>query len=646
VTSRWPSTAVVTPDRPEERGGDVDVRNLVLDVVEKRRSGLDTRLDQALADGTIDQTIAGAPALTLSVLDPDDELMLSPLFDSRIDVVLDGVPFRLTKVGRQDDDTLALTFEHRLVAWMREHTKTRKVSRGKMTRAEFAKLLVGEIHAGPVRFVSPEVHVKQPIGKLEGAALRKQTRRERDTVRAPGFADGTNLKSKGQTLNSRQVDRLERALSVADRINAKANARVAMVCAMIGESNIGEGTGSRGTTFQTTAIPESDLEAQALHFLRGGRSFLTGGAIGYIRAHAGASPGEVASAVEISDKGGSYYDAFASEARKIVSAYGGSDSSDVSRQYTKRYEFTRGSVDQVEDTWTALGRLADEVHWRRFVVGQRTIYFIADDTLMRSRPRYLIEPQSVGLLGKPTFEIEVGRRTVIKKGKRVPLVSECTINARLDRWDAPPGTVIELDGWGAILDGKWLVSSIRRPIFDAAGAITLTQPQNRLPEPRSDTTTVSKAGGGSGSSAALSGSASAKFVEAGKQISERNLPYVWGGGHARVGVADGGTGRDPGTGFDCSGYISACAAAAGMWPDGLKTGQVSGWFASSWGEAGEGEHITVYANGGHVFAKVTIEGERVKWVDTSRQAGGPAGPHVRYGDRSTAGFTARHWPGT
>jgi cell wall-associated NlpC family hydrolase len=75
-----------------------------------------------------------------------------------------------------------------------------------------------------------------------------------------------------------------------------------------------------------------------------------------------------------------------------------------------------------------------------------------------------------------------------------------------------------------------------------------------------------------------------QIILAGNEIA--HLPYVWGGGH--VTYAD--------TGYDCSGSISFVFQAAHL----LDGPVVSGALAS-WGAAGAGKWITVFANGGHTF---------------------------------------------
>jgi peptidoglycan hydrolase CwlO-like protein len=112
----------------------------------------------------------------------------------------------------------------------------------------------------------------------------------------------------------------------------------------------------------------------------------------------------------------------------------------------------------------------------------------------------------------------------------------------------------------------------------------------------------------------------ARVVAAANQIA--STPYVWGGGH---GGASGG--------YDCSGSVSYALAAGGLLSSPLDS---TGFM--SWGEAGPGRRITVYANAGHAF--MIVDGRR---FDTSALSGG--GTRWTSQGRSTAGFVARHPPG-
>ena len=128
--------------------------------------------------------------------------------------------------------------------------------------------------------------------------------------------------------------------------------------------------------------------------------------------------------------------------------------------------------------------------------------------------------------------------------------------------------------------------------------------------------------GSSGSApSAAGGDVVARVVAAATQIA--TTPYVWGGGH----------GSFDASGYDCSGSISYALAAGGLLSSPLDS---TGFM--SWGEAGPGRRITVYANAGHAF--MIVDGRR---YDTSALSGG--GTRWTSEGRSTAGFVARHPPG-
>ena len=111
-----------------------------------------------------------------------------------------------------------------------------------------------------------------------------------------------------------------------------------------------------------------------------------------------------------------------------------------------------------------------------------------------------------------------------------------------------------------------------------------------------------------------------QIIAAGNAIAR--LPYVWGGGHARV--------FD--TGYDCSGSLSFTFIQAGL----LQAPIAQGW--STMGQPGPGRWISVYSNAGHVW--MIVAGLR---FDTS--ALHVAGSRWTDQMRSTAGFTVRHLPG-
>ncbi|HEX2411066.1 MAG TPA: peptidoglycan-binding protein [Solirubrobacteraceae bacterium] len=98
-------------------------------------------------------------------------------------------------------------------------------------------------------------------------------------------------------------------------------------------------------------------------------------------------------------------------------------------------------------------------------------------------------------------------------------------------------------------------------------------------------------------------------------------PYKYGGGHARW--------ND--TGYDCSGAMSYALHGAGL----LKRPRTSGDF-TTYGRAGNGSWITVYAHGGHGY--LVVAGLR---FDTGWNN---AGKGPRWSDvvRPSDGYTVRH----
>jgi peptidoglycan hydrolase-like protein with peptidoglycan-binding domain len=112
-----------------------------------------------------------------------------------------------------------------------------------------------------------------------------------------------------------------------------------------------------------------------------------------------------------------------------------------------------------------------------------------------------------------------------------------------------------------------------------------------------------------------------QIIAAGNQIASK--PYKYGGGH----------GKWDDTGYDCSGSVSFALHGAGLLEDAMPSGSFT-----SWGDAGPGQWVTIYANGGHMY--MVVAGLR---FDTS----GRSNHNTRWQteQRSSAGYTVRHPPG-
>ncbi len=101
----------------------------------------------------------------------------------------------------------------------------------------------------------------------------------------------------------------------------------------------------------------------------------------------------------------------------------------------------------------------------------------------------------------------------------------------------------------------------------------------------------------------------------------RTTPYIWGGGHRSWSSR----------GYDCSGAVSYALHGGDL----LGSPLVSGSFMN-WGAAGPGRWITIYANGGHVYAVIA----GLRW-DTSGNARG-TGPRWHKSPAYPRGFAVRH----
>jgi peptidoglycan hydrolase-like protein with peptidoglycan-binding domain len=112
-----------------------------------------------------------------------------------------------------------------------------------------------------------------------------------------------------------------------------------------------------------------------------------------------------------------------------------------------------------------------------------------------------------------------------------------------------------------------------------------------------------------------------RIIAAGNRIAGK--PYKFGGGH----------GQWEDSGYDCSGSVSYALHGAGF----LSAALTSGDFMS-WGSAGPGRWVTIYAAPGHVY--MVVAGRRFDTTGRSEN-----GTRWQTAERSSAGYVVRHPPG-
>jgi hypothetical protein len=623
------------------------------------RTVADLEITGAIEAIQMDRTIEGASTLEITLRDPHRHLFSrvlgrsvernrptmqskrsvpvdegwqvihqTDIIERAVDIEIDGVYFRLVKVNiNWGISQYILTFEDRIINRLRKKKGALSASRAQVTRAEFILRLLREVRAEKTPFVCPELHQKQIIAKGKDVGAQPDP-----DIGQSGFSTGKHFTVQGQKATIGQRRNMGKVIESAQGVpGASKKAIKAVVEAVIVESrvrNLPDGDkDSRGilqvrdSTASPRHLDNRDIDACVREFMENG-FWGKGGAI-QIAKH---NPSKDAGWVAQQTQGSAFpdrYSKWSDEAEKWLEGYA-SGAGAGAGTYVKSYQYQR---DAKEDSWTCMQRLADEVNWRLFVVG-KVMYFMSEDDLYRRRIRHLITPDDSDFID---FQGDVDW------GKPV---NEMTVQVTAGRWDAPPGCVIEFDGFN-VIDGRWLVSASTRDWFSPVIELTLKQPGNPDREPAADRATrASRAseGGGGGLSLGKSGD----YYHYAQLVSKNTQSYHLGGGHGPL------ASFNSGTNFDCSGSTSWVAWKAGMWE---KTGpyagvaRTSGQF-DSWGEAGRGERITVWYNAGHVFT-IFEPGADVghKRFDTGGPGGG-SGARIRDKWRSTNGFQPRHWPGT
>lgn len=640
---------------------DLFLDDLTLNWVDERV--VDLEIAGAIESVQMDRTIEGASTLAITLRDPPSnsrdtsrhlfnfwagrararvfdksknipvdegwqEIQATDIVERAVDISIDGVAFRLVKVNiNWGINQYILTFEDRFINRLRKKKGALSESRAQITRAEFVLRLIREIKIEKPPFICPELHQKQAVKKQKTSGVHDDP-----DGGGGGFSKGQSFRVKGATANAEQKRNMSVVLEEATGIKgAKKKAVKAVIEAVIVESQVknlvGGDKDSRGilqvrdSTAGPIHLDNRDIRACVRHFMTKG-FWGKGGAIQIAKENPKQSAGWVAQQTQGSGVPDAY-DKVASEAEHWFKAWSGETGvSGGGGSYVKSFQYKR---DKNEDSWTAIQRLAEEVKWRCFPVG-RAVYFMSEDDLFRRRVRHIITPESDEFID---FQADVDW------GKPV---NELTMTVTASRWDAPPGCVVQLDGFAAVR-GRWLVVSSSRDWFSPLIELTLRQPGNPDREPaaeRVERSESARAGGGGG----LSEGKSADFYHYAQLISKNTSHYSHGAHGPPLST------MNSATNHDCSSSVSWAAYKAGMWPKSWgDIAHVSGDF-ENWGLPGRGEKITVYANGGHVFA-IFEKGAGVgkKRFDTGGPGGG-TGARVRNAWRPTGGFAVRHWPGT
>jgi cell wall-associated NlpC family hydrolase len=576
-----------------------------------------TDLATAISEVELRTQISGASTLTLTIIDPDWVIFTSGFLDQNEDGLLDPIEvefpdesgsfWRLCTVDITTDTAapnLTLTFEDRIIAYLRDHWGAKTAAPGTKTRAQFIKSLVDEVGRGgdvpKITFVCPELHKVQPVEQdpatdtttqtvqtPAGQASTKtksagQSQDAADKVnKRKGIGDGAQITVKGQPPTRFALQNVNDLLSVADELNAGQVATEALICAGIGESTMGADPNTFRNKYQgvlqgdPAQIDVHDAKALARAFLQGGHGFQGGGAIALSRTVS--SPGQIATTVEASGKPADFYGTWLDEARLIIAAGGGATGGSQDSDGPPKSDvgqLTRGTTDNPdEDSWDCISRLAQDVSWFAFS-NANTLYYMTGPDLIAQKPALYLNRQIdrhrariASLTGTFDNTSFVYTRKKNGKGKKTgPRVSkpatpaQVRLNLVCDIDDYRAGDVFVLHSSGSI-NGRWIVSdATRRCLTDTFTAFTLEPPTAPTAEPQaSDSTDKKNADDPQTGNGSIAGAAKQALAEKDKYVYRevRPIPDSLFGPAPRI--------------MDCSGFATLCYKHAGA-PDPNGTG--------------------------------------------------------------------------
>lgn len=429
--------------------------------------GLSADLIDVITSAETAESLEGASTLKITLADRDDRLLTSGAFDRKMDLKVDGQAYRLVGVSR-GDGTLDIDFEDFEIAEMRGISKPLTVAKT-MTRAQFARMIATENKRLGIRFVSPGV-MSIPKGL---STLPKSTAR-RTAERAPGLSPSARITVQGKAADAEQRRNIERVLDVAVSVTKSERLLLATITCIIVEN----------WCYNRIVRGQTDLDSVGLFQQRPSQGWkglyniekATKEFLGHaVKLDSPArTPGQIAQAVQRSAHP-ERYDKWIGEAKTILAAYNGDAGATLtdgsaSTDTQQRDSWTRGGNGQPEDSWACLGRLAEEVRWRRFMV-QRTLYFVPDIYLLRAKPVASIAEGMVGI-GRIQFRIDVGKP-----------VDRLDVTMTYDNWRPQIGTVIDVRNQGPA-SGRWLVGEVTRDLFAPGCQVVLVRPMAALPEPK------------------------------------------------------------------------------------------------------------------------------------------------------------------
>jgi hypothetical protein len=600
----------------------------ILDVV---RVGGPKDLDirDMIVDIEIERTMSGASTVTFTIHDPDRRLLRAPALSTALQILFDGYGFRMF-AKKKSGPTLTLVFESKNISYLRHKKVLVRASRADVTRIQFCVRLARLVKATNIEIFAPEAARRFAHEDFSGSDQAKLAGRD------SGLSNEDLPVGESDHATPAQRKVIQDVLDVGADLAAPKRILIAAVMTVIGESrakNLKMATIKRpaGVDAQGhpvfTEVPTNagSVGAFQQRFSQGwpasgnvkkdARAWYKGagtniGAIDFFSDNPDAQLWEICAAVQRprEDLRESTYDPWKKQATQWVDAYNPGQRGDEQTQVGKYVFSTKNDQGKIEDFWTTIKRLMDEVQMAAFEQ-QNRLWLVREAYLTSaSMPVLKVDPDAPGI-EDIDFDWNVNKED-----------ATASIQAEVSRWSAPAGSCVQLMGLG-LDDQKWLVETIGRSAFGTLAQIDLKTAQHALPEPAAKLVTISAGDRGGPGQTRIEGSdvyglpdaIAAAYREA-QKIDKKQYPYSWGGGHEHAGTpsrhAESSRGGRIVLGYDCSGSTGAVLAAAEPYVPNNKEGfglpkkgesvSVSGDFGL-FGVYGEGRYMTWWYSSNHVF---------------------------------------------
>lgn len=487
ITAETASGKGYTKDELEHfRIGHDDIEKLVIKIYSYGKKGRNVKKDlrrfitEAIFEDSIDQT----PTFNITVHDPDWELLNTGALDNYVDINPTKNPQRWYRLGgfNVSDDEITLTFQVRNAVFLSQHHRPHKANRKKVTRAQFILSLVREVKKTRIKYFSPQLRVRQKVYKY-------RTAKERRGLREKGFSDSDKITIKGSPASEPQRRVVEKVITAGNDLHAPFLVIVAAVMAIIIESEANETAHAPGNPLHWGAFQQDPRWWAAT--MAHGKADAYKDAVGTSKQgfydvaipawkknphqDLGVFIQNVQGATEAYNPGyAGSVNRWRAEAQHAVNAFSGlgvSDPDSTTQTYKKKYEFMVGQPDgpKKENYLEAIYRLAEEVQWRAFWVND-VLHFQSETDLYKAKARARLRRYENGV-ESVSFEWDGQKR-----------INRMSLGVRMEKWIAPIGTVVVFDEGGPA-QGRWLVTNIRRSVFDELGQIELSKPMRELKEP-------------------------------------------------------------------------------------------------------------------------------------------------------------------